>query len=120
MWILSPELSQTSDSDTPVLLRKSSIRKSADISITDKRSSTPTPLARFHLNPELTGVDVGAGVFRGDHRSAVHVILNYQSSYLNNEELFASPMTTLLTPPGYRVSRRFFKIIAFLIFNTTY
>ena len=69
-----------------------------------KRSSTPTPLARYHVAPEGIGGSEAGPVFRGDHRFPVAVILSYHPLFLNNDSLFASPMTTTLTPPGYRVS----------------
>ena len=109
VWI-SSELSQPiPDPDTPSLHRRQSVRKTADVAnAVDKRSSTPTLLTRYHLNP-----DVFAGesrresfpgqVFRENH-TPQHVILNYHPQYLNNDEWFASRDTATLTPLGYRVS----------------
>ena len=105
VWI-SPDVPiLTSDLDGPALLRRGSIRRSAEVNVAEgKRSSTPTPLARYLVTPEVIGGGDSGSVFRGDHRSPLAVILSYHPLFLNNDELFASPMTTTLTPPGYRAS----------------
>ena len=109
VWISQEVPQTTSDLDSSVLLRRGSIRRSAEVTLGEtKRSSTPAPLARYHVAPEGIGGSDSQQVFRGDHRSALTVLVSYNPLFLNNDELFASPMTTTLTPPGYRVSLHHF------------
>ena len=107
VWI-SSELSQTiPDPDTPSLHRRQSMRKSVDVAV-DKRSSTPTLLTRYHLNPDVLAGESRRESFPGqvfrENPTPQNVILNYHPQYLNNDEWFASRDTATLTPLGYRVS----------------
>ena len=110
IWIPADTSQPSSELDTPSLSRRASLRKPADVTVTDKRTTTPTSLARHHLNvnTDMSAVDLQIQSFPGqvfrDNHSPLHVILSYHPQYLNNEELFASSKTTTLTPPGYRVS----------------
>ena len=112
VWI-SPEIPQsTSDPSTPSLIRKGSVRKSAEVNIVDKRSSTPTPHTRYHIvNPEVFSADSAGTVWNTDSRTSLSVVLNYHPRFLDNEELFASRKTTTLTPPGYRVRQKIYGVI---------
>lgn len=109
VWIPSELPQIVSDADTPSLIRRASIRKSADASIADKRTSTPTSLARYHLNADVLAADSRRESFPGqvlhDNHTPQYIIINYQPQFLDNKDLFASCKTTTLTPPGYRVSQ---------------
>lgn len=108
IWIPADTSQPSSDADTPSLSRRASLRKPADLTVTDKRTTTPTPLVRYHLNADMGTVDLQIQSFPGqifrDNHSPLHVIVSYHPQFLNNEDLFASSKTTTLTPPGYRVS----------------
>jgi hypothetical protein len=106
IWIPSELPPTASEADAPSLFRRVGSQRSkstTDTTVPDKRSSTPTALTRYHVNPDVFTSD-SSQLFRGDHRSPLNVILNYHPQFLDNEELFPSHKITTITPPGYRVS----------------
>lgn len=110
LWVLQ-DAAASSRSDTPLLVRKHSIRGGGRDAERSGVSATPRPHSAFHSglkeHRSVSGI-YGASLFPWqlqfqENHSPAFVVLHYHPLALDNYEYFVGKNTTTITPCGYMV-----------------